>query len=133
MDLPNEVRLVKRSFCPYHRLAAVGASMGVEGLATDASRCHYGARGLRELLSALAKLDVKQSGVPEVLQELVALLSEIISKHCGLRQEARDEARPQELLRGEERLKRKSGTVWQGTNSTSRSACRGSSSISTLA
>ena len=82
MDLPNEVRLVKRSFCPYHRLAAVGASMGVEGLATDASRCHQSARSLREILSALAKLDAKHLGVPEVLKELVQLLSTVISKHC---------------------------------------------------
>jgi len=118
-DVDPEVpalRVVKRNYCPYHRLAQVGASIGVEGLA-DASRSHYPTRNLREIISALSKLrsdraSQERLGLAKVIQELVAMVTGIISTHCRLSKhhqiipvqdpEEEDWARPHVLLQGSE-------------------------------
>ncbi|CAK9100393.1 unnamed protein product [Durusdinium trenchii] len=111
----SSVRMVKRNYCPYHRLAAVGASIGVEGLANDSSRSHSATRNLREILSALSKLRIDRArqermGMTKVIQELVVMVSGIISNHCRLSQanaahsqeEDEEWVRPHLLLQGSE-------------------------------
>lgn len=117
LEVAQALRMVKTNFCPYHRIAAVGASMGVEGLANDASRSHCPTRNLREIIGALRLFrsdrdNQERLGLAKVIQELVTMVSEIISNHCKLSkqhqaipvQDPEDEewARPQLLLQGSE-------------------------------
>ncbi|CAL1162108.1 unnamed protein product [Cladocopium goreaui] len=117
LEVAQALRMVKTNFCPYHRIAAVGASMGVEGLANDASRSHCPTRNLREIIGALRLFrsdrdNQERLGLAKVIQELVTMVSEIISNHCKLSkqhqaipvQDPEDEewVRPQLLLQGSE-------------------------------
>lgn len=117
LEVARALRMVKTNFCPYHRIAAVGASMGVEGLANDASRSHCPTRNLREIIAALRLFrsdrdNQERLGLAKVIEELVTMVSEIISNYCKLSKqhqavpvqdpEDEDWLRPQLLLQGSE-------------------------------
>ncbi|CAE7331641.1 VPS9A [Symbiodinium natans] len=90
--LPAAVRVVRRTYCPFHRMAAVGASIGVEGLANDTSMRHYAVKSLRDVVVALQRMPIHGAlvddplGVAPALEELVALIVEVIAAQCKLSQ-----------------------------------------------
>jgi len=119
---PSVVRVVRRVYCPFHRMAAVGASIGVEGLAQNTGMKHFAVKSLKDAISALQKLPIAGAltedplGVAPALEELVALVVEVIATHCklsqfqesspGFQDQLADEdewVRPCRLIQGDER------------------------------
>lgn len=83
------IQVVERSKCPCHRAAAVGASMGVDGLVLHQRTKHFPSKSLRQAVVALQQLPIESAlqgddplSAATAITDLIEIVTDVIAAHC---------------------------------------------------